>query len=78
MYEMLATTTSSLAHRQDMLWESVASREGSVRDLLAHPSMQERHRGVVPPLVMRELLAWKELLVKPLPYLPSQGNGGQD
>ena len=39
MYEMLATTTSSLAHRQDMLWESVASLEGSMRDLLADPSM---------------------------------------
>ena len=43
MYETLATTTSSLAHRQDMLWESVASLEGSKRDLLAHSAMQESH-----------------------------------
>ena len=42
MYEMLGTATSSFAHRQDMLWESVTSLEGSMRDLLVYPSMQER------------------------------------
>ena len=31
MYETLATTTSSLANRQDMLWESVANLEGLMR-----------------------------------------------
>ena len=39
IYETLATMTSILAHRQDMLWESVISLEGSMGDLLAHPSM---------------------------------------
>ena len=78
MYETLATMTSSLAHRLDMLWESVANLEGSIRDLLPHPSIQERHRGAVTPLPIREMLAWEELLVIPPPYPPLQGNGGHD
>ena len=75
MYETLAITTSSLAHKQDMLWESVSSLEGSMRDFLTHPSMQKRHRGTIPPPVMREMLAWEEL---PFIPLPSQENGSQD
>ena len=78
MYETLTIATSSLAHRQDMLSESVASLEGSIRDLLAHPSMQETHRGAVPPSVMREMPTWEELPVIPSQYPPLQGNGGHD
>ena len=78
MYEKLATTSSILAHRQDSLWESVDSLVGCTRDLLAHPSMQKRHQGVVPRLVVREMLPWDELLDIPSPYPPLQGNGGQD
>ena len=66
MYEMLATTTSNLAYKQDMLWENVANFEGSMRD----PSMQERHRGVVSRPMIREMLAWEELPVIPPPYPP--------
>ena len=78
MYEKLATTTSCLAHRQDILWESVASLEGSMRNMLAHPSMRETHKGVVDLPVIREMPPWEELPVFPLPYPPPQGNGGQD
>ena len=78
MYETLATTTSSLAHKQDMLWESVASLRGCMKDFLAHPSMQKRNRGIVPPPMMREMQAWEEIPVIQLPYPPPQGNGGQD
>ena len=49
MYETFATTKSNLAHRKDMLWESVASLDGSMRELLAHPAMQEAQDAVTPP-----------------------------
>ena len=70
MYETVATTTSSLANRQDMLWVSVTSLEGSMRDLLTHPAMQERHQGVVTPPTIKEMPPWDELTVIPLPYPP--------
>ena len=78
MYKTLAITTSILVLRQDMLWESIASLEGSMGDLLAHPSIQERHKGAAPPSVMNEMLAWEELPTIPSPYPPLQENGGQD
>ena len=31
-----------------------------MRDLLAHSSMQERHRGSVPPPVMRKMPTWEK------------------
>ena len=55
MYEKLATPSSTLAHKQDVLWESVDSLEGYMRDLLAHPSMQKRNRGIVPLPIIREM-----------------------
>ena len=55
MYEKPATTSSILAYRQDVLWESVDSLARYTRDLLAHPFMQERHKGIVPLSVVREM-----------------------
>ena len=77
MYETLATVTSRLAQRQDMLWESVASLQGSMRELLAHLSMQEAKDEVTPPEVC-EIPPWDELPVIPSPHPPPQGNGGHD
>ena len=77
MYETLATTTSRLAQRQDMLRESVASLEGLMRELLTHPAMQEAQDVVTPPEV-REMLPWDELPVIPPPHPPPQGNSGHE
>ena len=77
MYDTLATTTSSLAHRQDMLWESVASLEGSMRELLTHPVMQDEQDAVTPPKIL-EMPPWDELPVIPPPRSPPQGNNDHD
>ena len=74
MYETLAIATSSLAHRQDMLWESIATLEGLMRQLLAHLAIQERHQDTVTPPEIREMTPWDELPV----ILPLQGNGAHD
>ena len=76
MYEKLATTSSILAHRQDILGGSVDSLEGYTRDLLAHPSIQKRHKGSIPPTIVREMSPWEEFPCIQLPYTPPQGNGG--
>ena len=74
MYETLSRATSNFAYRQDMLWESVANLEGLMRDLLAHPAMQERHRSEVAPPEIQEMPPWDKLPIIP----PPQGNGGLD